>query len=80
MTYEVKLIYRPTDTTSMVISRASGIYLDDAVAEMLDDIRDFFYNQDPKSYVDDLVVASLKESVVHHTPVQYWIEKFGWSF
>jgi len=80
MTYETKLIYQPEKTTSMVISRARALYLDDAVAEMLDDMKEFFLDKEPSTYIDDLTVASMRESVVAHTPVEYWIKKFGWSF
>jgi len=80
MTYETKLIYQPEKTTSMVISRARALYLDDAVAEMLDDMKEFFLDKEPSTYIDDLTVASMRESVVSHTPVEYWIKKFGWSF
>jgi hypothetical protein len=64
----------------MVISRATALYLDDAVALMMDDMKEFFYEKDPSTYINDLTVASMRESVVSHTPVEYWIKKFGWSF
>jgi hypothetical protein len=54
--------------------------LDDAVALMMDDMKEFFYEKDPSTYINDLTVASMRESVVSHTPVEYWIKKFGWSF
>jgi hypothetical protein len=80
MTYETKLIYQPEATSQMVISRATALYLDDAVALMMDDMKEFFYEKDPSTYINDLTVASMRESVVSHTPVEYWIKKFGWSF
>jgi hypothetical protein len=64
----------------MAISRATALYLDDAVALMMDDMKEFFYEKDPSTYINDLTVASMRESVVSHTPVEYWIKKFGWSF
>lgn len=80
MTYETKLIYQPEATSQMVISRATALYLDDAVAQMMDDMKEFFYNKEPSTYINDLTVAAMRESVVSHTPVEYWIKKFGWSF
>jgi hypothetical protein len=80
MTYETKLIYRSEETHSMVISKATAIYLDDAVSQMMDDMRDFFYNKDPDTYLKDLTVSCMRESVITYTPVEYWLEKFGWSY
>jgi|LakMenEpi03Aug12_release.lakeMendotaPanAssembly.Ray.scaffolds.fasta_scaffold66120_6 hypothetical protein len=80
MTYETKLIYQPEDDTSMVISRATALYLDDAVALMMDDMKEFFYGKDPSTYINELSVSAMRESVVSTTPVEYWIKKFGWSF
>lgn len=80
MTYETKLIYQPQASTSMVISRATALYLDDAVAEMMDDMKEFFLNKDPSTYLNDLTVAAMRGAVISHTPVEYWVKKFGWSF
>lgn len=80
MTYETKLIYRPKETHSMVISKATAMYLDDAVSQMMDDMRDFFYNKDPDTYIKDLTVSCMRDSVISHTPVEYWLQKFGWSY
>jgi hypothetical protein len=80
MTYETKLIYQPEETTSMVISRARALYLDDAVAQMMDDMKEFFYEKDPSTYLNDLTVSSMRDSVISMTPVEYWVKKFGWSF
>lgn len=80
MTYETKLIYQPEATSSMVISRARDLYLDDAVSQMMDDMKEFFYEKDPSTYIDDLTVTVMRDSVETHTPVEYWIKKFGWSF
>jgi len=80
MTYETKLIYQPEASSQMVISRATALYLDDAVAQMMDDMKEFFLNKDPSTYVDDLTVAAMRGAVVSHTPVEYWVKKFGWSF
>lgn len=80
MTYETKLIYQPQASTSMVISRATALYLDDAVAEMMDDMKEFFLNKDPSTYLNDLTVAAMRGAVISHTPVEYWVKKFGWRF
>jgi hypothetical protein len=80
MTYETKLIYQPEEATSMVISRATALYLDDAVAQMMDDMKEFFYEKEPSTYLNDLTVSSMRDSVVSMTPVEYWVKKFGWSF
>jgi hypothetical protein len=80
MTYEAKLIYQPEKTNSMVISRATALYLDDAVSEMMDDMKEFFLDKDPSTYLNDLTVAAMRDSVVTMTPVEYWVKKFGWSF
>ena len=80
MTYETKMHYQPEASTSMVISRATALYLDDAVAEMMDDMKEFFLNKDPSTYINDLTVAAMRGAVISHTPVEYWVKKFGWSF
>ncbi len=80
MTYETKLIYQPEASSQMVISRATALYLDDAVAEMMDDMKEFFLNKDPSTYMNDLTVAAMRGAVISHTPVEYWVKKFGWSF
>lgn len=80
MTYETKLIYQPEETTSMVISRARALYLDDAVALMMDDMKEFFHEKEPSTYLNDLTVSSMRDSVIALTPVEYWVKKFGWSF
>lgn len=80
MTYETKLIYQPENASTMVISRASNLYLDDAVAEMMDDMKEFFLNKEPHTYLNDLTVSAMRDSVVSLTPVEYWVKKFGWSF
>jgi len=80
MTYETKLIYQPEASTSMVISRATALYLDDAVSEMMDDMKEFFLNKDPSTYLNDLTVSAMRGAVISHTPVEYWVKKFGWSF
>jgi hypothetical protein len=80
MTYETKLIYQPEEASSMVISRARALFLDDAVSEMMDDMKEFFLDQEPSTYMNDLTVAAMRDSVVTMTPVEYWVKKFGWSF
>ena len=80
MTYETKLIYQPEASSQMVISRATALYLDDAVSLMMDDMKEFFLNKEQSTYVNDLTVAAMRGAVVSHTPVEYWIKKFGWSF
>ena len=80
MTYETRLIYQPEKSNQMVISRATALYLDDAVSLMMDDMKEFFLNKDPSTYMNDLTVAAMRGAVISHTPVEYWVKKFGWSF
>ena len=65
--------------TPMTIARHEAATQDEAVVGLIDEVKEFFRNDETDWYEDVMICVKASDMIVR-TPFTYWVHKFSWSF
>ena len=81
MTFKAKAEYYPINAVVPInFGVCIGSTLDEAMAYLLDDIREFMRKEESIDWWDDVLVIVDHDHVKTSYPFDYWAKRFGWSF
>ena len=81
MTYIAKADYYPVQALAPIqFGPCNGRNLNDAVAILMDDIREFMRREESTNWWDDIVLSVEHDHIVTNYPFEYWAKQFAWSY
>ena len=81
MTYVVEAIYYPQIALKpMDIGYSEGKTLEETMAALMDDVREFMRDEEETSWWEDTTITVLHDHVKTNYPFEYWAKHFGWSY
>lgn len=81
MTYKTTATYFPMQAIKPIeFGPCNGKTLDDAMAILMDDIREFMRRETSNNWWDDIILNVQHDHIITHYPFEYWAKKFAWSY
>lgn len=81
MTFTAKATYYPDQALAPInFGACEGESRDDAVAILLDDIREFMRREESSDWWDDIIVSIHHDNIITNYPFEYWAKHFAWSY
>lgn len=81
MTFTATATYFPVQALAPIkFGACEGKTLDDAMAILLDDIREFMRREESNDWWDDIIVTVQHDHIKTNYPFDYWAKHFAWSY
>lgn len=81
MTYTATATYFPIQALAPIkFGPCEDKTLDDSVAILMDDIREFMRREESTEWWDDIILTVQHDNVITNYPFEYWAKKFAWSY